>query len=144
VSSATVVRNSDELVLRSRDNFTLTFRVVQRWVGSSDPVLESVDFYAEIDALDYVGRTTGSTHYVGSPSALFDSIANSWRGWTGTKEWHDETRQVALIATSDTTGHAKLVVELSDVRDEFLCRATLIFDAGQLDDMALRVREVFG
>jgi uncharacterized protein DUF6228 len=145
MSTDSHVVERDELVLRSRDGAMLKFRVTERWTASpSDPTVESVCFEVELNAGGFVGSMRGSTHYVGSPSALFDSIAESWKGWTGTKEWHDEGKQVVLKATSDTTGHTKLAVELSHVREEFLLRATLVFDAGQLDDMARRVRKLFG
>lgn len=145
MSDAPDPRNGDELVLHSRCGSTLTFRVTERWDPSrSEPLPKSIAFDVEIDAGAFAGRTSGSTHYVGSPSALFDSMAESWQGWSGTKEWHDAWKNVVLKATSDTTGHTKLVVEISSKTSEFLLRATLLFDAGQLDDIARRIRDVFG
>jgi hypothetical protein len=45
------VQERDELMLRSRDGSTLTFRVTERWGASpSDPTSESVDFEVELDA----------------------------------------------------------------------------------------------
>jgi uncharacterized protein DUF6228 len=63
---------------------------------------------------------------------FFESLAESWQGWTGTREWHDTWGQVVLRASSDTTGHTNLVVQLSHA--DFSLRATLVFEAGQRDE----------
>jgi hypothetical protein len=142
VNNDPIAQETEELVLRSRDNSTLKFRVTDRW--DSGQVGDSVDFDIEIDAAPFFGRTTGNTHYAGSPSRLFDSIAASWRGWDGTKDWRDESGQVGFEASSDSTGHTALIVELSTSMRVCVLRATLFFDAGQLDDTARQVKRLFG
>jgi len=69
------------------------------------------------------------------PTKFFIELAESWRGWRGTKDWQSYERDWKLSATADGKGHVFLQVGLaagaSD--DQWRVQATLVLEAGQLE-----------
>ena len=138
---------TDELVLRSRDGTTLTFRTTHRHPVSEVPIRAhsgSIDFDVEVDASEFTGRACASTHFVGSPSQLFRSMAQAWKGWLGAMEWKGLDSYVVFKASSDAVGHIRLDVELSGQTYDCRLRVPLFFEAGQLDSIADQVQNLLG
>lgn len=73
----------------------------------------------------------------------FQSMADDWEGWSDEKKWGDLERRVQLIATADKTGHIKVNVVLAGQDYDSELRANIMFEAGQLDDMAHYVAHLF-
>ena len=95
---------------------------------------ETIDFYVEVKHPFGYARVRSSTHHSGSPAELFKSMASEWKGWKGEKVWSDLESSVVLTAKSDSMGHTKLEVKLTDYESNF--KTVLIFEAGQLDRIA--------
>ena len=74
--------------------------------------------------------------------AFFDELAANWKGWPAEKEWHSVEDDFTLSCTADGLGHAALRVTLkSDVYEDGWCvQAVIHVDAGQLKDLAAKVR----
>ena len=129
----------DEIAFRSREESTLAFKVTQR--RESPEVV--VEFTVALTAPEFMGRAEASTYFVGSPFVLFRSMADSWRGWSGTMEWRDLGGGVTLTASSDSTGHVRLAIELRGGPDfETRLLANLNYEAGQLEDMARQLQSL--
>jgi hypothetical protein len=79
---------------------------------------------------------------VGSPAQLFREMANEWKGWKTPKTWADLEDRVKLSATTDSTGHVSLTVELAGPDYDSRLKAIVIYDAGQLERMATDVEEL--
>ncbi len=47
------------------------------------------------------------------PTRFFDGLAESWRGWSGTKDWASYERDLEFAATADGKGHIFLRVKLA-------------------------------
>ncbi len=120
-----------------KDGSVLTFSVIRRWS-------EEVEFEVVVRSRSFSGAATGCTSISGSPSAMFREMANEWKGWRGEKAWKDIEGRVALTATSDSTGHTSLAVEL--IGDDYDRRlyAVLLFEAGQLEGMANEISALLG
>ena len=76
------------------------------------------------------------------PTAFFDSLAESWRGWRGTKDWSSYERDLEFAAAADGKGHVFLRVKLaagaSD--DQWRAEVQLLLEAGQLEAVAKQFR----
>ena len=76
------------------------------------------------------------------PTAIFDSLAEGWRGWRGTKDWSSYERDLEFAAAADGKGHVFLRVKLaagaSD--DQWRAQAELLLEAGQLEALAKQFR----
>jgi len=109
----------------------------------SEPAGES--FMASLESVHFSGRVVVSTYHSGPPSLMFDDIARQWRGWDGKKEWAALEGQLRLTASSDLTGHIELLVIMRDYSDpaEWRLQATLLLEAGQLEELARAVKKVF-
>ena len=131
----------DEVSFRSIEGSTLVFRVTQRHQNAG----KVVEFTVVLTTPEFMGRAEASTYFVGSPSVLFRSMAESWKGWSGTMQWIDLGAGVTLTASSDSTGHVKVAVELRGGQDfETRLCANLNYEAGQLDDMARQLQSALG
>ncbi|MGH9814311.1 MAG: DUF6228 family protein [Candidatus Acidiferrales bacterium] len=67
------------------------------------------------------------------------SLAEEWRGWTGSKVWKSHEQDLELAATSDGKGHISLKVTLnrgSASASGWQAQTTLVIEAGQLDRIA--------
>ena len=71
---------------------------------------------------------------------FFRDLADHWRGWSGDKRWGSLEDHLCFTATSDSTGHTHLVVELrSGPFYDWCLRGSLIIEAGQLEQIAAEV-----
>lgn len=102
-------------------------------------------FAAALASNGFSGRVFVSTYCAVPPSALFDGMAHDWRGWEGKKEWSALEDELTLTATSDRLGHISLVVAMGDYCSpaDWRLLATLHLEAGQLDELASAVKELF-
>ena len=75
--------------------------------------------------------------------AFFDDLAANWKGWADKKEWRSVEHDFALSCTSDGLGHAAMRVTLKSgvYEDDWCVQAVIHVDAGQLEDLAAKVRE---
>ena len=98
-----------------------------------------------MEGIKFSARASVSTYHSGPPSALFDEMARDWMGWQGTKTWAALDDELRIEATEDLTGHISLVVTMRDHSDpaNWLLKATLELEAGQLSDLAKAVRKAF-
>lgn len=113
----------------SEDGATLTFAVTSR---SS----EETSFDVLVKTPWFSGKAPASTYFSGSPAMLFREMASEWKGWEKPKTWADLEDRVRLSATSDSTGHIRVAVELRGADYESGLKATLVYEAGQLERMA--------
>jgi hypothetical protein len=75
---------------------------------------------------------------------MFRDMANEWQGWNGAKSWEDLERRVSLSATTDSTGHVSITVDLTGQDYETRLRAVLEYEVGQLEEMARAVKGLLG
>jgi hypothetical protein len=132
------MQDSSEVALRSPiDGTALTFRVLAR-KG------EAVDFETSVRKPWCEARALASSYVVGSPAVLFAEMAQEWRGWSGKKTWQDLEGRVSLAAESDSVGHVLLTVDLVGHDFEDRLRVVFQYEAGQLEDLAVAVRNLLG
>jgi len=75
--------------------------------------------------------------------AFFDELAELWwRGWEGERVYVSPEGQLRISARRDSTGHVSLRADLRDDmhRSESCWGATVMVEAGQLNDVAAGVR----
>jgi hypothetical protein len=77
-------------------------------------------------------------------SDFFDSLAASWRGWAGTREWSNIERDLQLRCHHD--GKGRVVVDVTmgvphpfDERG-WIVTATIVVDPGALEGFAKALR----
>jgi len=72
---------------------------------------------------------------------FFDHLAANWRGWTGKREWGSLEGELSFSATSDSTGHITLLVQMRSGSSPFDWRlsATLLIEAGKLGEIAASI-----
>jgi len=104
---------------------------------------DEVLFLATISAAPFSGEVLASTYVSGPPTSLFDDMATSWTGWSGSKDWHAVDGDLSLTATSTSLGKVTLVVEMSANSGDDTLKATLKLEAGGLDRIAHDVRSIF-
>lgn len=77
---------------------------------------------------------------------FFADIAENWRGWKGTKEHASLEGHLRLEATSDSSGHIRLFIELRgvEVANVWVAKASIGLEAGQLEGLARSARVFFG
>ena len=116
------------LEFKSSDNgATIQFSTIS---SSND----GTDFYVEVKCPFGSAKTQSSTYFYGSPALLFRAMAEEWKGWKGEKSWNDLENALTLKANSDSLGHKKLAVKLSDYESSF--ETVFIFEARQLESMS--------
>ncbi len=77
---------------------------------------------------------------------FFEVIAKNWKGWQGEKEWSSIDGEFTIIAKSDKLGHISLAIEMRQDFGEtepWRLKATVVVDAGQLDDIAKDAKDFF-
>jgi hypothetical protein len=114
----------------SENDATISFSVIR---SSND----GTDFYVEVKSPFGSAKVQSSTFFNGSPAVLFESMAANWKGWKKEKVWNDLENAVVLTARSDSTGHTKLTVKLTDYESSF--ETALVFEAGKLESMAYEI-----
>lgn len=78
-----------------------------------------------------------------NPVNFFDDLSAHWAGWQGEKSWQSAGSTLQFKATRDGTGHICLVVCISELIDPYSVTIPLYFDAGQLDELAKKIRSFF-
>ena len=80
------------------------------------------------------------------PIAFFQSLATSWRGWSGAQNWESLERQLVLSATHDSLGHVSLRVRLHESPgiSDWIVEGTLELEAGQLEAIARDANDALG
>jgi hypothetical protein len=83
-----------------------------------------------------------STH----PALLFENMARLWSGWPDELQWASLEHEVILRCLHDRKGHVSIHVELRSgpYEQDWNVAATVMTEAGQLDDIARRARAFFG
>ena len=104
---------------------------------------DEVLFLAKISAAPFSGEVLASTYVNGPPTTLFDDMATSWTGWSGSKDWHAIDGDLSFGATITSLGNVTLVVEMSANSGDDTLKATLKLEAGSLDRIAHDVRSIF-
>ena len=125
-----------------RQVFPLT--VIWSSVDSGSLTLRRISadrLHVEVANEHFRGATECCITGIDSPAVFFAEMANEWRGWKGTKEWSDREGALQLSAKADSLSHISLDVELTSSDFLSLVRVTLVLDAGQLEDIANRVRK---
>ena len=126
-----------ECLLKSpHDGSTLTLAVTRRSHGETD-------FDVIVETPMFTGRAEASTFHNGPPVAMFKTMAECWRGWEGEEQWEDLEARVKFSATSDSTGHVKLRVDLRGHDSDSFMRVVVQFEAGQLESIAADVEGLF-
>jgi hypothetical protein len=130
-------------------------------LGVADASLQLADadgglsLRASAGSLDYVRATlrvrelqasarVSIVHGVDAPLAtLFEDLAESWRGWKGSKTWAAYEGGLALACEHDGLGHITLTVELQEGAGYgWLARGDVPLEAGRLDVVAREVRRL--
>ena len=76
-----------------------------------------------------------------SPTELakfFRELAEHWRGWQGKRQWESYEGDLALQATSDSTGHISLAVRLRRASwQDWHLQGSIAVESGQLESIAV-------
>ena len=104
---------------------------------------EGVDFDVKVATPFFSGTAPSSTFMAAPLGAWFQEMADAWAGWSGEKSWADLESRVLLSSTTDSTGHITMGVTLMGQDYDSVLRVNIMFDAGQLEDMARNVRLLF-
>ena len=102
--------------------------------------------YLRVSIEDRDIAASSSRVYIYEPhdlAAFFDELAAHWKGWEGEKRWHSVERDFALSCRSDGLGHVAMQVTLTSglYEDDWSVQAVIHVDAGQLEDLAAKVKE---
>jgi hypothetical protein len=95
--------------------------------------------------LSAVGRVYAG-HADTHPASLFARMAAHWRGWQGEFAWESLEGELGLHCAQDRTGHVSIRVALRSgaTEGDWTVRATVMAEAGQLEDLARRAALFFG
>jgi hypothetical protein len=75
----------------------------------------------------------------------FAELAAEWRGWEGERSWDAYEGGLALTCSHDGAGHVPLRVRLAEANSRaWRAEATVVLEAGQLEDAARAVADFFG
>jgi hypothetical protein len=87
-----------------------------------------------------------SGHAHSHPALLFADMARQWSGWRGELAWASLEGELALRCSHDRLGHIAIHVELRSgpMPDAWQVVATVMAEAGQLEDIARRAALFFG
>lgn len=80
------------------------------------------------------------------PAQLFANMARQWGGWQGELEWSSLEGELTLRCSHDGLGHVSIRADLRSgpMPDNFRVIATVMADAGQLEELAKRAAIFFG
>ncbi len=126
---------------------------------SSDPSLKAVfhsrrydesgwldSFIVEVGATDFHASTrVENPGYGHPPSKLFEELALSWKGWTGTKVWVAMEGELELKANCDSVGHVIVTVSIPAYASarKWSSQAYVPIEAGQLERVAREAKLFF-
>jgi hypothetical protein len=112
-----------------------------------DPRLPIERFKVRLTGLDLsaVSRVYAGSG-AGHPAAMFAQMAAYWRGWQGEFAWESSDGELALRCTRDRTGHISIGVVLRSgpSKADWMVEATVVAEAGQLEEIASRAEPFFG
>jgi hypothetical protein len=82
----------------------------------------------------------------GHPAVMFAQMAAHWRGWQGEFAWESLDGELALRCVQDRTGHVAIGVVLRSgpSKADWMVEATVVAEAGQLEEIALEAARFFG
>lgn len=72
----------------------------------------------------------------------FVDLADNWRGWIGKKCWRSLESELTISSESDALGHITMEIVLESYGN-WRGQITVYFDAGQLEDIASKVKRFF-
>ena len=103
------------------------------WVRITDHNLSA-------DAQVWAGYTAGY------PLRLFTDMGRLWSGWLDELTWESLEGELAVRCSHDRRGHISIRVELRSgcMPDDWQVSATVMAEAGQLEDIARRAASFFG
>lgn len=139
---------ADEPVVRlGRGGEWLTLR--RDDIGADDFTGRPVVWSLNVDT-ELVGLRGTTKVWVGPPEAqlpleeLFAAMSAEWRGWAGAKTWKAFEGGLALSCTHDRVGTVTIAFTLrKDSGLGWQCDGELRVDAGQLEQLANDVRQLF-
>jgi hypothetical protein len=112
-----------------------------------DPRLPIERFKVRLTGLDLsaVARIYAGAG-AGHPATMFAQMAAQWNGWQGEIAWESLEGELALRCTQDRTGHVSIVVVLRSgpSKADWMVEATVVAEAGQLEEIAHRAGLFFG
>ncbi len=74
---------------------------------------------------------------------FFEDLAKNWKGFDGEKSWSSLEEEFSLVCTSDDLGHFSLEVTIRNNMDTWRAKKTIFIESGQLENIALEVKEFF-
>jgi hypothetical protein len=80
------------------------------------------------------------------PAALFEEMARQWSGWPNEMSWESLEGEMLLRCSHDRLGHIliRTVLRSGPMEYDWEVAATVMAEAGQLEDIARRARAFFG
>jgi hypothetical protein len=115
-----------------------------------DDRTQSIDsFWVRVTALNVsaacsVYAACGPSH----PAILLAEMARQWSGWRGELIWQSLEGELVLRCAHDRLGHVSIRVELRSGffanPDDWQVSATVMTEAGQLEELARRAAIFFG
>jgi hypothetical protein len=96
----------------------------------------------ELSAIAKVWGGYASQH----PAGLFEDMARRWSGWPDEMSWESLEGEMVLRCSHDRLGHISIraVLRSGPMENDWEVAATVMAEAGQLEDMARRARTFFG
>lgn len=74
--------------------------------------------------------------------SYFEDLANNWRGWESEKQWSSLEGEFKVSSESDSLGHIRMGFALESF-DKWNAQIIINLDAGQLEDIAQKVKQFF-
>lgn len=80
------------------------------------------------------------------PTSMFAQMAVNWTGWQDELAWGSLEEELTLSCTQDRAGHVSIKVELrsGSTEEDWTVRATVMTEAGQLEEIARHAALFFG
>ncbi|MDR3637003.1 MAG: DUF6228 family protein [Isosphaeraceae bacterium] len=113
----------------------------------ADPNVPIEGFWTRITDLNISAAAEVYAGYANEhPALLFVEMAQQWRGWPEELHWRSLEGELSLHCTQDRAGHVSIRVDLRSGPMEWnwSVHATIMSEAGQLDEMARRAVAFFG
>lgn len=94
----------------------------------------------------YVDTAVYSVGAASHPVSMFTQMAANWRGWEDELAWGSPEEELTLSCAQDRTGHVSIKVELrsGSTEQDWTVRATVMTEAGQLEEVARHAALFFG
>jgi len=85
-------------------------------------------------------------YLAGHPARVFEEMARRWSGWLDEMRWESLEGEMVLRCTHDRKGHISIRVTLRSgpLEHDWEVIATVMAEAGQLEDIVRRGRTFFG